>query len=93
MDKKTSMLLCHSQEKNCCPLHVAARAGQSSQVELLIVYGADPGAVDPQGYTPAHYSRSLLPPVQFTIDPCVSSVVCLTIAIKTLWYIYISLLQ
>ncbi|XP_045104639.1 ARF GTPase-activating protein GIT2-like isoform X5 [Portunus trituberculatus] len=44
------------KEKNCCPLHVAARAGQSSQVELLIVYGADPGAVDPQGYTPAHYS-------------------------------------
>ncbi|XP_050728595.1 ARF GTPase-activating protein GIT2-like isoform X2 [Eriocheir sinensis] len=43
------------KEKNCCPLHVAARAGQSSQVELLIVYGADPGAVDPQGYTPAHY--------------------------------------
>lgn len=44
------------KEKNCCPLHVAARAGQSSQVELLIVYGADPGAVDPQGYSPAHYS-------------------------------------
>lgn len=46
----------YHKEKNCCPLHVAARAGQSSQVELLIVYGADPGAVDPQGYTPAHYS-------------------------------------
>jgi hypothetical protein len=27
-------------------LQVAARAGQACQVELLLVYGADPGAVD-----------------------------------------------
>lgn len=63
------MSLCHPQEKNCCPLHVAARAGQASQVELLIIYGADPGAVDPQGYTPAHYSRSALPG-WWRIEPC-----------------------
>lgn len=46
----------YHKEKNCCPLHVAARAGQSSQVELLMVYGADPGALDGQGNTPAHYA-------------------------------------
>ncbi|KAG0710702.1 ARF GTPase-activating protein GIT2 [Chionoecetes opilio] len=45
----------YHKEKSCCPLHVAARAGQASQVELLIVYGADPGAMDPQGYTAGHY--------------------------------------
>lgn len=48
------------QEKSCCPLHVAARAGQASQVELLILYGADPGAFDFQGNTPAHYARYVL---------------------------------
>ncbi|XP_042213732.1 ARF GTPase-activating protein GIT1-like isoform X2 [Homarus americanus] len=47
----------YHKEKSCCPLHVAARAGQASQVELLIVYGADPGALDSQGNTPAHYAR------------------------------------
>ncbi|XP_071542552.1 ARF GTPase-activating protein GIT2 isoform X3 [Panulirus ornatus] len=46
----------YHKEKSCCPLHVAARAGQASQVELLIVYGADPGALDSQGNTPAHYA-------------------------------------
>ncbi|XP_037795548.1 ARF GTPase-activating protein GIT2-like, partial [Penaeus monodon] len=46
----------YHKEKNCCPLHVAARAGQASQVELLMVYGADPGALDGQGNTPAHYA-------------------------------------
>ncbi|XP_063611443.1 uncharacterized protein LOC134785093 isoform X2 [Penaeus indicus] len=46
----------YHKEKNCCPLHVAARAGQASQVELLMVYGADPGAFDGQGNTPAHYA-------------------------------------
>ncbi|KAK4320367.1 hypothetical protein Pmani_008782 [Petrolisthes manimaculis] len=46
----------YHKEKGCCPLHVAARAGQASQVELLIVYGADPGATDSQSNTPAHYA-------------------------------------
>ncbi|KAK3886364.1 hypothetical protein Pcinc_009469 [Petrolisthes cinctipes] len=46
----------YHKEKGCCPLHVAARVGQASQVELLIVYGADPGATDSQSNTPAHYA-------------------------------------
>lgn len=45
-------------EKNNCPLHVAAAGGQSSQVELLVVYGADPGCVDANGKTPIDYARS-----------------------------------
>lgn len=44
----------YHKEKTCLPLHVAARAGQASQAELLIVYGADPGALDSKGNTPAH---------------------------------------
>ncbi|KAK8733676.1 hypothetical protein OTU49_006420 [Cherax quadricarinatus] len=46
----------YHKEKCCCPLHVAARAGQASQVELLMIYGGDPGAQDSQGNTPAHYA-------------------------------------
>ncbi|XP_042886218.1 ARF GTPase-activating protein GIT2-like isoform X4 [Penaeus japonicus] len=46
----------YHKEKNCCPLHVAAKAGQAAQVELLMVYGADPGAFDGQGNTPALYA-------------------------------------
>jgi len=36
-------------EKNSTPLQVAGRAGQGGQVELLLVYGADPGARDTAG--------------------------------------------
>lgn len=35
------------------PLHVAAKAGQGTQVELLIVNGADPSALDSNGKTAA----------------------------------------
>lgn len=61
---KSQTVLCYIlflffQEKNCCPLHVAAKAGQAAQVELLMVYGADPGAFDGQGNTPALYARSV----------------------------------
>ena len=38
-------------EKNSTPLSVAAKAGQVCQVELLLVYGADPGATDLEGRT------------------------------------------
>lgn len=48
------------QEKGNTPLHVAARAGQVSQAELLTVYGADPGAPDSNGKTPIDYARSVL---------------------------------
>ncbi|XP_049326165.1 ARF GTPase-activating protein GIT2a isoform X4 [Astyanax mexicanus] len=44
-------------EKGNTPLHVAAKAGQVSQVELLSVYGADPGAPDANGNTPIEYAR------------------------------------
>ncbi|XP_072521447.1 ARF GTPase-activating protein GIT2a isoform X2 [Salminus brasiliensis] len=44
-------------EKGNTPLHIAAKAGQVSQVELLSVYGADPGAPDANGNTPIEYAR------------------------------------
>lgn len=44
------------QERGNRALHVAAQSGQSLQVELLVVYGADPGAVDNLGKTPADYA-------------------------------------
>uniref|UniRef100_A0A8C7C5Z5 GIT ArfGAP 2 n=1 Tax=Oncorhynchus kisutch TaxID=8019 RepID=A0A8C7C5Z5_ONCKI len=45
------------QEKGNSPLHVAAKACQVSQAELLAVYGADPGALDTGGKTPVDYAR------------------------------------
>ncbi|KAM9743541.1 ARF GTPase-activating protein GIT2a isoform 6-T6 [Menidia menidia] len=44
-------------EKGNTPLHVAAKAGQVSQAELLTVYGADPGALDSNGKTPIDYAK------------------------------------
>lgn len=44
-------------EKGSIPLHVAAKAGQVLQAELLTVYGADPGAPDSSGKTPIEYAR------------------------------------
>ncbi|RXN07655.1 ARF GTPase-activating GIT1 isoform X3 [Labeo rohita] len=46
-----------SKEKGTTPLHVAAKAGQVLQAELLVVYGADPGAPDINGRTPIDYAR------------------------------------
>uniref|UniRef100_A0A8C2FAT9 G protein-coupled receptor kinase interacting ArfGAP 2b n=1 Tax=Cyprinus carpio TaxID=7962 RepID=A0A8C2FAT9_CYPCA len=46
----------HSEKGNT-PLHVAAKAGQLLQAELLTVYGADPGAPDSSGNTPIDYAR------------------------------------
>ncbi|KAA8592260.1 hypothetical protein FQN60_017715 [Etheostoma spectabile] len=46
-----------SKEKGNTPLHVAAKAGQVSQAELLTVYGADPGAPDSNGKTPIDHAR------------------------------------
>ena len=48
------------QEKGNCPLHVAAAAAQASQVELLLIYGADPGAYDSNGKTPVDHARYVL---------------------------------
>ncbi|KAM4590356.1 ARF GTPase-activating protein GIT1 isoform 3-T3 [Fundulus diaphanus] len=44
-------------EKGTTPLHVAAKAGQILQAELLVVYGADPGAPDINRRTPMDYAR------------------------------------
>ncbi|KAJ7421614.1 ARF GTPase-activating protein GIT2 [Pitangus sulphuratus] len=46
-----------SKEKGNTPLHVAAKAGQTLQAELLTVYGADPGTQDSNGKTPVDYAR------------------------------------
>jgi len=45
-------------EKNSTPLSVAAKAGQVCQVELLLVYGADPAAVDLLGKAAADYAKA-----------------------------------
>ncbi|XP_013866722.1 ARF GTPase-activating protein GIT1 isoform X2 [Austrofundulus limnaeus] len=44
-------------EKGNTPLHMAAKAGQILQAELLVVYGADPGAPDINGRTPMDSAR------------------------------------
>uniref|UniRef100_A0A8D3D0L1 Arf-GAP domain-containing protein n=1 Tax=Scophthalmus maximus TaxID=52904 RepID=A0A8D3D0L1_SCOMX len=44
-------------EKGNTPLHIAAKAGQVLQAELLAVFGADPGALDSSGKTPIDYAR------------------------------------
>lgn len=45
------------KEKGTTPLHVATRSSQRLQVELLLVYGADPTFPDAQGKTPIDYAR------------------------------------
>jgi len=44
-------------EKNSTPLSVASKAGQVCQVELLLVYGADPAATDLDGKTAVDYAK------------------------------------
>lgn len=51
------LFLNNLQEKGNTPLHVAAKAGQTLQAELLAVYGADPGTQDSNGKTPVDYAR------------------------------------
>lgn len=45
------------QEKGTTPLHVAARAGQALQVELLIANGANPSIVDSNGQMAADTAK------------------------------------
>ncbi|CAG2237389.1 GIT2 [Mytilus edulis] len=47
-------------EKGNCPLHVAAQSGQPLQVELLVIYGADPGAFDSNWKTPIDHAKAEL---------------------------------
>lgn len=44
-------------EKGSTPLQMAAKCGQSAQVELLLIYGADINAVDANGNTAAELAR------------------------------------
>lgn len=44
-------------EKGTTPMHVAARAGQPGQAELLLVYGGDPSSPDAHGLNPAETAR------------------------------------
>ncbi|KAL6421007.1 hypothetical protein ACFW04_013559 [Cataglyphis niger] len=45
------------KEKGTTPLHVAARAGQNLQVELLIANGADPSVIDLNGQIAADIAK------------------------------------
>lgn len=45
-------------DKGNTALHVAALSNQATQVELLLVYGSDPGTVDVSGKTAADVARS-----------------------------------
>ncbi|OXU22117.1 hypothetical protein TSAR_004541 [Trichomalopsis sarcophagae] len=45
------------KEKGTMPLHVAARAGQALQLELLIANGGNPSMVDSNGQTPADIAK------------------------------------
>ncbi|XP_064071786.1 ARF GTPase-activating protein Git [Vanessa tameamea] len=47
----------YNQEKGSTCLHVACRAGQPSQAELLVAWGADPTARDSTGNPPADCAR------------------------------------
>ncbi|XP_046744368.1 ARF GTPase-activating protein GIT2 [Diprion similis] len=45
------------QEKGTTPLHVAAKAGQALQLELLIANGGNPSTMDLNGQTPAEHAK------------------------------------
>ncbi|XP_076665674.1 ARF GTPase-activating protein GIT1 isoform X2 [Andrena cerasifolii] len=45
------------KEKGTTPLHVAARAGQALQFELLIANGGNPSMIDSSGQTPAEIAK------------------------------------
>lgn len=48
----------YNEEKGSTPLHVAAKSGQASQNELLLVYGANIMAIDHQGLTPIEVAKN-----------------------------------
>ncbi|KAG7204050.1 hypothetical protein KM043_001908 [Ampulex compressa] len=45
------------KEKGTTPLHVAARAGQTLQMELLVANGGNPNVIDSNGQTPAEVAK------------------------------------
>ncbi|XP_037942211.1 ARF GTPase-activating protein GIT2-like [Teleopsis dalmanni] len=48
----------YHEEKCSTPLHVAAKFGQASQIELLLVYGADINAIDGNGLAPLEVAKA-----------------------------------
>uniref|UniRef100_A0A2M4CTA9 Putative gtpase-activating of the git family n=1 Tax=Anopheles darlingi TaxID=43151 RepID=A0A2M4CTA9_ANODA len=53
----------YHEDKGSTPLHVAVKSGQLSQIELLLVYGADVNALDAQNRTPYELARHAKQPV------------------------------
>jgi uncharacterized protein len=51
------------------PLHQAASAGKTEVVELLLVNGANPGALCDQGKYPADYARERYPEIAQRLTP------------------------
>ena len=47
----------HPEKNNSTALHIACKSGQTGQVELLLVFGSDPGAIDKNGRTPSDYAK------------------------------------
>ncbi|KAH8280566.1 hypothetical protein KR018_010269 [Drosophila ironensis] len=48
----------YHEDKLSTPLHMAAKFGQASQIEMLLVYGADVNALDGNGLTPLELARA-----------------------------------
>lgn len=51
------------------PLHVAAQSGQALQIELLLIYGADPAGYDTNGKTPVEFATYVLISVMCELMP------------------------
>jgi len=48
----------YHEDKLSTPLHMAAKFGQASQIEMLLIYGADVNALDGNGMTPLELARA-----------------------------------
>ncbi|XP_068147230.1 ARF GTPase-activating protein Git [Drosophila tropicalis] len=48
----------YHEEKCSTPLHMAAKFGQASQIEMLLIYGADVNALDGNGLTPLELAKA-----------------------------------
>ncbi|XP_064552157.1 ARF GTPase-activating protein Git [Drosophila montana] len=48
----------YHEEKCSTPLHMAAKFGQASQIEMLLIYGADVNALDGNGMTPLELAKT-----------------------------------
>ncbi|XP_022226846.2 ARF GTPase-activating protein GIT2 [Drosophila obscura] len=48
----------YHEDKLSTPLHMAAKFGQASQIEMLLIYGADVNALDGNGMTPLELAKA-----------------------------------